>query len=126
MIPKVQQKMWFTASDASNQVVLEGLDSALSRVCLVQLGEYKLKCDSLAAHIILAASWTFVVKHLELGSKAPIGELGMEDGVGSDDLCFTSRFYRLGDDCITVMFIEDNEVLAAATGGDGETASLVS
>ena len=58
--------------------------------------------------------------------KAPIGELGMEDGVGSDELCFTLRFYRIGDDCITVMFIEDHEVLAVATGGDGETASLVS
>ena len=49
----------------------------------------------------------------------------MEDGVGSDELCFTSRFYRLGDDCITVMVIEDLEVLAAMTGVDGETSSLV-
>ena len=49
----------------------------------------------------------------------------MEDGVGSDELCFTSIFYRIGDYCITVMVIEDHEVLAAATGGDGETASLV-
>ena len=107
-------------------MVLEGLDGALSRVFSVQVGGYKLKFDSLAAHIILESRWTFVVKHLELGAKAPIGELGMEDGVGSDELCFTSRFYRLGDDCITVMVIYDHEVLAAATGGDRETASLVS
>ena len=40
-------------------------------------GGYKLKSDSLAAHIILEASWTFVFKHLELGTKAPLGELGM-------------------------------------------------
>ena len=39
---------------------------------------------------------------------------------------FILRFYRLGDDCITVMVIEDHEVLVATTGGDGETASLVS
>ena len=56
----------------------------------VQVRGYKLKSDSLAAHIILEASWTFIVKHLQLGAKAPIGELGMEDGVGSDELCFTS------------------------------------
>ena len=49
----------------------------------------------------------------------------MEDGVGSDKLCFTSQFYRLGDDCISVMVREDHAVLDAATGGDGETASLV-
>ena len=110
-IPKVQRKIRFTASDASNQVVLEGLDSALRRVCSLQVGRYKLKYDSLATHIILEASWTFVVKHLKLGAKAPIGELEMEDGVGSDELCFTSRFYRLGDDCINVMVIEDHEVL---------------
>ena len=53
-------------------------------------GGYKLKSDSLAAHIILEASWTFVVKNLELWVKALIGELCMEDGVGSDELCFTS------------------------------------
>ena len=51
---------------------------------------YKLISDSLAAHIILEARLTFVVKHLELWDKAPIGELGMEDGVGLDELCFTS------------------------------------
>ena len=72
-IPKVQQKIRVTAGDASNQVVLEGLDGALSRVCSVQVGGYKLKCDSLAANIILEASWTFILKHLELGAKAPIG-----------------------------------------------------
>ena len=60
----------------------------------------------------------FVVKHLELGAKTLIGELGMEDGVGSDEICFTLWFYRLEDDCITVMVIEDHEVLAAATGGE--------
>ena len=56
----------------------------------MQVGGYKLKSYSLASHIILEASWTFVVKHLELGEKALIGEIGMEDGVGSDELCFTS------------------------------------
>ena len=49
----------------------------------------------------------------------------MEDGVGSDELCFTSRFYRLRDDCVAVMVVEDHEVLAAATGVDGETDILV-
>ena len=89
-VPKVQDEIGVTSGDASNQVVLEGLDSSISRFCLVQVGGYKLISDSLAAHIILEASWKFVVKHLELGAKAPIGGLGMEDGVGSDELCFTS------------------------------------
>ena len=88
-VPKVQRKIRVTAGDASNQVVLEGLDRFLSRVCSVQVGGYNLKSDFLAAHIILEASWTFVVKNLELGAKAPIDEFGMEDGVGSNELCFT-------------------------------------
>ena len=49
-------------------------------------GGYKLKRDSLAAHIILEAGCTFIVEHLELGAKALISELGVEDGVGSDEL----------------------------------------
>ena len=71
-IPKVQHKNRVTAGDARNQVVLEGLYGALSRVFLVHVGGYKLKRDSLAAHIILEDSWTFVIKNLELGAKAPI------------------------------------------------------
>ena len=89
-VPKVQRKIRVTAGDASNQVAPEGLDSSLSRFCLVQVGGYKLISDSLAPHIILEDSWTFIVKHLEIGAKAPIGELEMEDGVDSDELCFTS------------------------------------
>ena len=85
-ITKMQRKNRVTAGDSSNQVVLEGLYGALSRVFSVQVGGYKLKHDSLAAHIILEAGWIFVVKHLELGAKALIGELGVEDGVGSDEL----------------------------------------
>ena len=85
-IPKVKQKKMVTAGDSSDQVVLEGLYGALGRVCLVQVGGYKLKRDSLAAHIILEAGWTFIVEHLELGAKSPISELGVEDVVGSDEL----------------------------------------
>ena len=72
-VPKVQRKIRVTAGDANNQVVLKGLDSSISRVCSVQVGGYNLNFYSLAAHIILEARWTFVVKHLELGAKAPIG-----------------------------------------------------
>ena len=82
----MQRKKRVPVGDASIQVVLEGLYGALSRVCSVQVGGYKLKRDSLAAHIILEDSCTFIVKHLELGEKAPIGELEVEDGVGSDEL----------------------------------------
>ena len=70
---EVQRKIRVTAGDARNQVVFEVMDSALSRVCSLQVGGYKLKCNYLGAHIILEAIWTFVVKHLELGAKAPIG-----------------------------------------------------
>ena len=59
-VPKVQRKIRVTAGDASNQVVLEGLDSSLSRVCSVQVGGYELISDSLAVHIILEANLTFV------------------------------------------------------------------
>ena len=37
-VPKVQRKIRVTAGDASNQVVLEGMDSLLSRVFLLHVG----------------------------------------------------------------------------------------
>ena len=67
-VPKVQRKIRVIAGDASNQVVLEGLYGVLGRVCAVQMGGYNIKCDSIEAHIILEASWTFIVEHLELGA----------------------------------------------------------
>ena len=85
-IPKVQCKNSFTAGNASGQVVLEGLYGALCRVYLVQVGGYQITHDSLAAQIIFEAGWTFIVKHLELRAKVPIGGLGVEGGVGSDEL----------------------------------------
>ena len=85
-IPKMQRKNRVTAGDASDQVVLEVLYGALSRVFSVQVGGYNLISDSLALHIILEARLTFIVKNLELGEKAPVGELGLEDGVGLYEL----------------------------------------
>ena len=49
----------------------------------------------------------------------------MKDGLGSDELFFASLFYRLRYECVAVMVVEDHVVLDAATGGDGEAASLV-
>ena len=71
-ILKVQRENRVTAGDTIDKVVLEGVYVALGRVCLVQVGGYKLKCNSLAALIIFEAGWTFIVEHLELGAIAPI------------------------------------------------------
>ena len=49
----------------------------------------------------------------------------MEDGVGSDELGFDPQFDRLRDDRVDTMVVEYHEVIAAATVGDGEAASLV-
>ena len=53
MIPKAQRKIRVAASDASDQMIFEGLNGALGRVVSVQVGRHKLKRDSLASHIIL-------------------------------------------------------------------------
>ena len=45
--------------------------------------------------------------------------------ISSDQLRFAPRFDLPRDDRVAIMFVEYHEVLAAATGGDGETASLV-
>ena len=89
-IPKVQRKNRFIAGDASDQVFLEGLYGAVSRVRLEQVGGVQAGAIFLMSHIILEAAWTFIVNNLELGEKAPIGELGVEDKVGLDELLFTS------------------------------------
>ena len=54
-----------------------------------------------------------------------ISELGVEDGVCSDELGFAPRFDRLRDDHVATMVVDYHEVLAVGTGGDGEAESLV-
>ena len=62
---------------------------------------------------------------MKIGAKATISELGVEDGVGSDELGFAPQFDRLRDDCVAIMVVEYHAIIAAATGGDGEAASFV-
>ena len=55
-ISKVFWKGGIDTGEYGQEVGFEGLDSLFSRVFSVQVGGYKLKCDSLATHIILEAS----------------------------------------------------------------------
>ena len=62
---------------------------------------------------------------MKIWAKATFSALGVVDGVGSDELGFAPRFDQIKDDCVAIMVVEYHEVLAAATGGDGEADSLV-
>ena len=54
-----------------------------------------------------------------------MSELVVEDGLGSDELRFAPRSDLLRDDCVAIMVVEYNKVLAATTVVDGEASSLV-
>ena len=62
---------------------------------------------------------------MKIWAKATIIALGVEDGVGLDELGFAPRFDRIRDDRVAIMVVEYHEVLVAATGGDEGPASLV-
>ena len=53
MIPKVHCETRVASDDASDQMIFKGLNGALGRVGLLQMGRHNLKRDSLVAHKIL-------------------------------------------------------------------------
>ena len=61
-----------------------------------------------------------------LRGEAAVGKVGVKDTSGSDEFVFTARGEWFHKDGITVMVVQDHEVLAPAGRGDRKTSGLVS
>ena len=61
-----------------------------------------------------------------LRGEAVVGKVRAQDASGSDELAFTARGEWFRQDGVTVIVVQDYEVLATAVIGDSKTSGLVS
>ena len=61
-----------------------------------------------------------------LRGEAAGGKLGVQDASGSDEFVFAVRGAWFCQDGVTVMVVQDHEVLATAGRGDRKTSGLAS
>ena len=96
-------------------MVLEHLDGPFGSVGAMQVGRGYLQGESLFLHESLDSCGAVIVKSLENGSQASVGELSVEGGVGSDDFMFAAGLQWFWDYGIAVIIVQDHDVLAALT-----------
>ena len=81
----------------------------------MQVGRGELKGDSFFSHESLESCGPFIVKSLENGSQASIGELSVEGGVRWEEFMFAAGLQWFWDYGIAVIIVQDHDVLAAPT-----------
>ena len=92
---------------------LELLDGPFSSVGAMQVGRGELEGDSFFSHEGLESCRAFIVKSLENGSQALVGELGVKGRVGSDEFMFAAGLQWFWDYGIAVIIVQDHDVSAA-------------
>ena len=55
-----------------------------------------------------------------------LGQLGVQSRVCADEFVIAPRFHRLGKNGVSILVIQDYDILSDATGGHQKTASLIS
>ena len=67
-----------------------------------------------------------IVNHLVLRGEAAGGKVRVQDVSVSDEFLFAARGEWFRQDGVTVVVVQDHEVIATAGRGDGKTSGLVS
>ena len=62
---------------------------------------------------------------MALGGEVAFGKVGLYDASGLDEFAFAARGEWFDQDCITVVVVQDHEVLATAGRGDRKLSSQV-
>ena len=101
----MQRKIRVAASNTCDQIFLEGLNGPFGSVGAMQVGRRELEGDSFFSHEGLEYCRAFIVKSLENGSQASVGELGVEGGVGLHEFMFALGLQWFWDYVISVIIL---------------------
>ena len=79
------------ATEASDEVILVGLDCAFCGVGELKVWRNKLELDTGLEQKSFEAARAFIVQHLVLGGEDAVREVGVEDARGSYEFFFATR-----------------------------------
>ena len=126
VVPEMQVKVRVATAETGDEVILVGLDGAFGSVGVMQVRRNKLEINARIAQKCFETAGAFIVKHLVLRGEAAGGKVGVQDASGSDEFAFVTRGEWFRQDSVTVMVVQDHEVLATAGRVDRKTSGLVS
>ena len=112
----MNRKVWVTAAEAGDQVVLVGLDCSFGGAGAMEVRGGKLEIDALLMHEPLQADRAFIIHNLEERADTAVTEVGVEDLIGTAKFLRAALLEGFNQDGIAVMVKEDHEVFAVAAG----------
>ena len=89
------------------------------------IGRYQLEVDILCPHELFQSCGALVVELLEAWFEAAISDMGVQLGIGTDQLVLVSGFDGLGKDSVGVIVIQDHDIFVTFAGDHGETTRLI-
>ena len=112
--PQVHGKSRIETGEAGHKVVFPDADGAFGRILTMIVGWDELELYVLGAHKLLERGAALVVQFLELGFETAVGQIGVEFGVGPQELLFGAVFDGFGEDCGGIVVVDDHDVLVAS------------
>ena len=104
---------------------LPGLDGAFGGVTEVTVGWHALEGDVVLEECLFEVGGAFVVDDVELGDGAVVAEKLVAGGPGGGDVLGLSAGKGACEDGVGVEIVQDEDVLVATGGANGELAGLV-
>jgi hypothetical protein len=111
----VQPKIWVGASEDGDKVIFKCLDCSFGRIVSMYVGWHQLIVYLCISEKLSEDSSCVIVKLLKRWAEASTGgdKEGMDAFVGGNDLLFSSIFYWFGQNCITIVVVDHQEVVVA-------------
>ena len=123
--PMVERKVGVTATEAGNEVVLEGLNGAFCGIPAVDVGRSELVGNIFILKESFERAGAFIVKGLQPRAAAGADENVVEFGVGSYDDFGLATGNGFNSNEVAIVVIEEQDVVVALAGRKGEAASRI-
>ena len=100
-------------------------DCSFSCICTVEMGRHELKRDVVFPHNFDKFCGTFIVQDFKSWCQSSILQVRVYDLMSACNLAGSSVFQRIGDDCVGVIIIYDEDIFVAEVGLDRELAGQI-
>jgi hypothetical protein len=122
----MEREVFIDAAQSCNEVIFERADSTFSCIAPMHAWGHKLIVNFIVNEELFESNGAFVVESLELGAEPGSDKPCMQYFVPGQDAWAGTTAEGFDEYAITVIVVEDKDVVVAAVGRDDELASLIS
>ena len=113
------------AAESCDEVVFEGTDGPFGGVATVDVGWHKLEIDFFLGEVLFQEGRGFIVKEMEFWAESGVDELLVKFEDGIFDVDIFASLDGLGEDGVTVVVVEHDDVFVALGALYGEASGLI-